>query len=437
MKPLAADGFQGMQQQNAKTESSRSLAQQSAMDLLGLSKAFDSPTNSLPRARTTASGTDADFEAAYLLMTSEPLKPSGISSLGIPSAATPPNFDDLVRTRFSPQREAELYQFPTQPIGHTDQSHQLLAKNEAAPLHALSSIRVPQAGSSKNQHMIGPAQAVTPEPQASHIPASEAFQSYHTPPRVLQDATAMSTVSPNTRVLLNTFNNLNYSVSSKTAMNEWGASTPYNGDSSGYSAPHKPVQAPVQWTSHPAPINPARPSTELLSMTETSALESFLDSIASDVSFDKLAKQWSSIDPGSSASSLKEQMQNGVAAGISGNTAQSQNIGGNLDAAGRTLIQNGVVKDQSKQSLTDEEKKQSHTISEQKRRFMIRSSFVKLSELLDKSKFERTLQDRRKSKSKRKAMSKYNVLNRAVIEIELLQAQNAKLRNMCNEGGEM
>lgn len=446
MKPLTADGIE--HQKNA--QSGRSLAQQSAMDLLGLTRTFESSNHNSPRTKSPTSATDADFEAAYLLMTSDPLKSSSFASLGIPSAATPPNFDDLVRTRFSPQRETDTYPFPAHPARSVTYNSQPVGSNSSS-VHALSNSQEGPTGSIEKQHLNAglaeqsvpnPVQGTNYSPQIQQIPTSN----YHTPPPISPVPPTTSTVSPNTRVLLNTFNNLNYSVSSKTAMNDWGVpnqqyshlapnnSAPPSGNATGHSVSN--ILGQSQWGNHPEMANSSGQSTELLSMTETSALENFLDSIASDVSFDKLAKQWSSIDPGSSANSLKEQMQDGTAARISIQPTQRQDVGEKSILPGRILVENGKVKEQSKQVLTDEEKKQNHTISEQKRRLMIRSSFLKLSQLLDKSKFEQTLQDRRKSKSKRKAMSKYNVLNRAVIEIELLEAQNEKLRKLCQQWGE-
>ncbi|QOU19672.1 hypothetical protein BRETT_003823 [Brettanomyces bruxellensis] len=431
MKPLTADGIQ--HQKNA--QSGRSLAQQSAMDLLGLTRTFESSNHNSPRTKSPTSATDADFEAAYLLMTSDPLKSSSFASLGIP---------------FSPQRETDTYPFPAHPARSVTYNSQPVGSNSSS-IHALSNSQVGPTSSIEKQHLNAglaeqsipdPVQGTNYLPQIQQIPTSN----YHTPPPISPVPPTTSTVSPNTRVLLNTFNNLNYSVSSKTAMNDWGVpnqqyshlapnnSAPPSGNATGHSVSN--ILGQSQRENHPGMANSSGQSTELLSMTETSALENFLDSIASDVSFDKLAKQWSSIDPGSSANSLKEQMQDGTAARISIPPTQRQDVGEKSILPGRILVENGKVKEQSKQVLTDEEKKQNHTISEQKRRLMIRSSFLKLSQLLDKSKFEQTLQDRRKSKSKRKAMSKYNVLNRAVIEIELLEAQNEKLRKLCQQWGE-
>lgn len=218
----------------------------------------------------------------------------------------------------------------------------------------------------------------------------------HTPP-IMPLSPAGSPISPNTRNLLNTFNNINYSLASKNAMNQWKDTT-------------KPVRKKVNVASN---IN----QPELLSMTESSALESFLDSIASDVSFDKLAKQWSTIDPGNPA---KEPVKRKAPKPSPVVTKK------------RKMNNDGLNKfDSSKMLLTEEEKKQNHTISEQKRRGMIKDSFKKLSALLDESKFEATLVDKRKNRSARKAMSKYNVLNRAIVEIEHLQAMNDKLRKLC------
>lgn len=447
MKSLTADGIQ--HQKNA--QSGRSLAQQSAMDLLGLTRTFESSNHSSPHTKSPTSATDADFEAAYLLMTSDPLKSSSFASLGIPSAATPPNFDDLVRTRFSPQRETDSYPFPAHSARSVAYNNQPVGSNSSS-VHALGNSQVGPTGSIEKQHLNADlAEQSIPNPvQGTNYPPQQVQQiptsNYHTPPPISPVPPTTSTVSPNTRVLLNTFNNLNYSVSSKTAMNDWGASNqqyshlapnnsaPPSRNSTGPGVPN--ILGQSQWETHPGIANSSGQSTELLSMTETSALENFLDSIASDVSFDKLAKQWSSIDPGSSANSLKEQMQDGTAARISIQPTQRPDVGEKSILPGRVLVENGEVKEQSKQVLTDKEKKQNHTISEQKRRLMIRNSFLKLSQLLDRSKFEQTLQDRQKSKSKRKAMSKYNVLNRAVIEIELLEAQNEKLRKLCQQWGE-
>ncbi|VUG18526.1 DEBR0S3_13740g1_1 [Brettanomyces bruxellensis] len=351
MKPLTADGIQ--HQKNA--QSGRSLAQQSAMDLLGLTRTFESSNHSSPRTKSPTSATDADFEAAYLLMTSDPLKSSSFASLGIPSAATPPNFDDLVRTRFSPQRETDTYPFPAHSARSVAYNSQPVGSNGSS-VHTLSNSQEGPTGSIEKQHLNAglaeqsvpnPVQGTNYSPQIQQIPTSN----YHTPPPISPVPPTTSTVSPNTRVLLKTFNNLNYSVSSKTAMNDWGASNqqysqlapnnsaPPSGNATGHSVSN--ILGQSQWGNHPEMANSSGQSTELLSMTETSALENFLDSIASDVSFDKLAKQWSSIDPGSSANSLREQMQDGTAARISIQPTQRQDVGEKSIPPGRIWWKTG------------------------------------------------------------------------------------------------
>ncbi|VEU22451.1 DEKNAAC103558 [Brettanomyces naardenensis] len=240
-------------------------------------------------------------------------------------------------------------------------------------------------------------------------------------------------------MLLNTFNNLNYSVaSSRYAVADWNrqsmppqsipaqpvqiqsASEPLVPTPS--IQPHlaptlsDPSQPPNKLPAPPPPPPALQNSSELLSLTETSALESFLDSIANDRSFDKLAKQWGSIDPGYGGGTKKKRKLSSSEVKI-----ESSESPESLSAAAK------------RQLLTDEEKKQNHTVSEQKRRAMIRDSFRSLSDMLDSSQFEATREDKKKSRSARKAMSKYNVLNRAVVELELLRELNGKLRDLVGE----
>ncbi|KAG7882659.1 hypothetical protein KL938_003082 [Ogataea parapolymorpha] len=209
---------------------------------------------------------------------------------------------------------------------------------------------------------------------------------------------ATSPVSPNTRNLLTTFNNLSYSANL---------------------------------------VGLARQqSSELLSVSETSALENFLDSIANDQSLSNLSKHWHSIDP--LASSIKDLKKTPE--------AELEVVIKHDDGAQRLpspptqeekLARASYQKRQrsnsfSKKLLTEEEKKLNHSTSEQKRRAMIKNAFDDLCDLISSSPvyLRQTRGDGSKPKSKRKTMSKYNVMMHSIEEIDRLQDVNRRLRQL-------
>lgn len=268
--------------------------------------------------------------------------------------------------------------------------------------------------------MTGEKPADTHSPKTPMAEMDSGLAKVATPPQISPITTG---VSPNTRALLNTFNTINYNVSSAQMQNEW-------------TGPSQLDQSRMESRQ----LDPSRSygrseiisDNGLLSLTESSALESFLDSIANDNSgLDKLAKQWEMIDPG--ASNIKPEREYTGFNGYSKETSSLKRKSDDQTESQMKRPHTAAPQRQQSTLLTEHERKQNHMVSEQKRRASIKDAFVAFGDLVEDSQFRETKTHKRQSKSVRKSMSKYNVLNRSVVEVEKLQALNRYLKKALNK----
>ncbi|KAH3670953.1 hypothetical protein OGAPHI_000664 [Ogataea philodendri] len=325
---------------------------------------------------------DLDFDTAYVLMTNEldstpgsvpnsvpgssrnaamshSLSPGTNSTQTSTNAPQTPPLSNFMSTGLSP-----FYRSPK--IVHEQLSRPLTPDNTRPPYDKTSLLN--RSSSSLNFAELSPVQANSP-------------------------------VSPNTRNLLATFNNLNYSA------NVIGLSR--------------------------------QQSSELLSVSETSALENFLDSIANDQSLSNLSKHWHSIDP--LANSIRENAKEPQPATKPFIKKEEDSIPTHVFSAAPSveekLARASFQERQrsvslSKKQLTEEEKKLNHTSSEKKRRAVIKRSFDELCELISSSPTHLNQLQSKNSKSKRKKMSKYNVMVESIEEIKRLEEVNQRLKEL-------
>lgn len=247
------------------------------------------------------------------------------------------------------------------------------------------------------------------------------------------------TVSPHTRNLLNSVNNM---------------SSMYQMNGSGY---------------------------ELLSITESSALEKFLDSVVDDSKLNDLGRHWPSIDPllkhegefsvpvlepGPVIPELKLQRLNTelsnvnpipnnhalmLSYALSSSASPAPNFEpesslepvkkkrGRKRKNATTTESSDKVKSESspetelkskRQMLTQEQKKLNHTESEKKRRALIKTSYDNLLSVIDKDKCYHLRQGDKKNSVKRlkRENSRYAVMQCVIDEIEYLLKANQEMR---------
>lgn len=215
---------------------------------------------------------------------------------------------------------------------------------------------------------------------------------------------------------------------------------------------------------------------ELLSNTETLALESFLDSIANEGilsskrkndenkrkrkletnKFEKNDKINDELNNSTGNNEIEKDLKliskiDDNNDGIKHDNEKDKDNRNNNNKRKRkkvdsTFVFDSIKEDDNKQQATKQDKKQYHNITEQKRRDMIKSAFDRLHGLIKISKFD--LEDkeeaeiRNKKRRKRKTntsantrpMKKYDVLKRSIREIEILMEQNESLYLLLDEG---
>ncbi|KAG7838940.1 hypothetical protein KL942_003936 [Ogataea angusta] len=321
---------------------------------------------------------DLDFDTAYMLMTNE--LDAGVPSNAELSAAikhsagsqTTPGSSSTDQSTTVPQ---------TPPITN-------VVSTGLSPFY-----RSPKLVQEQLSRPLTPENTKLPDKNSFFARSSSSFHFGESSP-----AQATSPVSPNTRNLLTTFNNLSYSANL---------------------------------------VGLARQqSSELLSVSETSALENFLDSIANDQNLSNLSKHWHSIDPLASSIKDSKKLPETELEVIIKRDDGAQSLPSTLTQEEK-LAQENCQKRQrsnsfSKKLLTEEEKKLNHSASEQKRRAMIKNAFDDLCDLISSSPvyLRQTRGDGSKPKSKRKTMSKYNVMMHSIEEIDRLQDVNRRLKQL-------
>jgi hypothetical protein len=185
-------------------------------------------------------------------------------------------------------------------------------------------------------------------------------------------------------------------------------------------------------------FNKTKNNNELLSNTESLALESFLDSIANEGLVNKTKGQSRS----QLKSASKEKKRKPLATDDDTNPATKKIIKNNNKSITSPKIKR-IKKDDSTKKLSKQERQVVHNLTEQKRRDTIKEAFDKLNSLVQSSKFDlqdkdsllkQTKKRKRKSTSaKSRPMKKFEVLQRAVREIEILVQKNNKLYTLLNE----
>ena len=196
-------------------------------------------------------------------------------------------------------------------------------------------------------------------------------------------------------------------------------------------------------------------SRELLSNTETLALESFLDSIANEGMVSK-AKSRAAKDREAADNKKKRKIKAllGQEEGTndenvshsntsSGGSTKRRNIPAKASAESPSApVSESNAAETSKLSLSKQERKLVHNLTEQKRRDMIKEAFDCLHELIKGSQYDledKTLLEQQAKKRKRKRnasgrpMKKFEVLSRSVREIEILLRKNNSLYALLNE----
>lgn len=193
---------------------------------------------------------------------------------------------------------------------------------------------------------------------------------------------------------------------------------------------------------------------ELLSNTETLALESFLDSIANEGSVSKASKK---AEPTTEPPVIKEtesrkRKHDGISpeADIHDNEQPMAMNPPKVRKTTKKKSTNDTVNTKvAKNTKSKEDRKLVHNITEQKRRDMIKQAFEKLHNLIKNSKNdleekpdECSLEHQLKSKKRKrkrhnasdnKPMKKFEVLKRSVKEIEILLEKNKSLYSLLNE----
>ncbi|KAG7706971.1 hypothetical protein KL930_003240 [Ogataea haglerorum] len=321
---------------------------------------------------------DLDFDTAYMLMTNEL------------DAGVPPNAEFAA---------ANKHTAGSQTTSGSSSSDQSTTFPQTPPMTNVVSTglspfyRSPKLVHEQLSRPLTPDNTKLHEKNSFFARSSSSFHLGESSP-----AQATSPVSPNTRNLLTTFNNLSYSA------NLVGLGR--------------------------------QQSSELLSVSETSALENFLDSIANDQSLSNLSKHWHSIDP--LASSIKDSKKVPDAElEVVIKTDDGEQTLRSPPTQEEKLARANYQKRQrseslSKKLLTEEEKKLNHSTSEQKRRAMIKNAFEDLCDLITSSPvyLRQTRGDGSKPKSKRKTMSKYNIMMHSIEEIDRLQDVNRRLKQL-------
>lgn len=288
--------------------------------------------------------------------------------------------------------------------------------------------------------------------------------------------------SPNTRLFTNLstagwsplppYNPLESPLNSLAMMNHVGNMRPVP------DFEQTPLVPPPMLSLNPLDATRLRYNTELLSNTESLALESFLDSIANEgIAADSQANQkkrkfvaikkketnradgdtqryhGGAHDPPSNMYGHTTKSGNGATAiGDDCHKEKPKQPPANLQLGASTKPgrSSGPLKktpeDSMKKSALKQERRRVHNITEQKRRDMIKQAFEKLHAMIVSSKFDledkesfeqRSRKRRRKtptdpSKAKR-PMKKYEVLKRSVREIQFLVKENSDLYKLLGE----
>ncbi|ODV88198.1 hypothetical protein CANARDRAFT_5497 [[Candida] arabinofermentans NRRL YB-2248] len=422
--------------------------------------------------------TDIDFDTAYMLITNEtndlPMNKfysnsnsssllnisssNNLSSNGLNSIKSTSSSSILPQTPQLPPSPKDLPHLS--PIfnyqHHQQQQQQLHQKNDL--------LNIPTTPQLSNQLPI----PIPPPQDTKSLFEQQRLELLNRPSILYQSPKQLnsnlyndigSPISPNTRNLLTTFNNLNYSAT--------------------ISNNNKNI------------IN--NNNSDLLSVNEYSALETFLDSIANDQSMDNLSKYWYSIDPmannnnnnntssmNNNAPILKKEdflnedfkfdsppLTRRSSEKIITNTNTNTNNNTNNNNITINISDSKITKPKSssssftkssskinsksimnnlnnskidKKCLSEEAKKLQHTSSEQKRRAIIKNAFDELCNQIESEKSitivntnnnnNNKLKSKSKSKSKRKSMSKFMVMNKAIDEVVKLVEINKKLMNI-------
>lgn len=296
---------------------------------------------------------------------------------------------------------------------------------------------------------------------------SHALDGSHGDNPLFKEYPLSSAPSPNSRLFASSFNSplaasalpspimaMSQFPSSHTASSGAGARNAVAFDSDGSSVVHPPAGLGInELPKRQNTIAAAASSRELLSNTETLALESFLDSIANEGMVSK-AKSRAAKDRGSTENKKKRKIR-----AVSGQEdTNDENVSPANTNSGESMKRRHVLvnasagspvapvaesgAETSKLSLSKQERKMVHNLTEQKRRDMIKEAFDCLHELIKSSQYDledKTLLEQQAKKRKRKRnasgrpMKKFEVLSRSVREIEILLEKNNSLYTLLNE----
>lgn len=175
---------------------------------------------------------------------------------------------------------------------------------------------------------------------------------------------------------------------------------------------------------------------ELLSTTETLALESFLDSIANE---GMVSKGKSKTNKSKTENKKKRKFDTAIGSDDNSETHNGTRAPANEEIQAVSMEEK---EEKAKLPMTKQERKLVHNLTEQKRRDMIKEAFEYLHELIKNSRFDledKTTQQQQAKKRKRKRanadrpMKKFEVLKRSVREIEILLEKNRSLYTLLNE----
>lgn len=156
-------------------------------------------------------------------------------------------------------------------------------------------------------------------------------------------------------------------------------------------------------------------SYELLSISESHALESFLDSIVDDERLNSLSKHWPLLDPFGTKHSESEHME----PSSEWKTSSSPPTDSCASVGLKRKNSEACMREAKRALLSEREKRKNHTTAEQRRRDAIKDAFDHLVGLVADKPHE-----------KKKRVSKFTIMQKAIDEVEKLQRQNSQLRDL-------